>query len=224
MNRGMHMNAKRVRQWLSLAAGLLMLLSAGPGAAGQAADQLKQTVNQVLAILNDPTLRETAKAQERRQRLKEIISSRFDFSEMAKRSLGPHWQKRSPEEQKEFVQLFTTLLEQAYLDNIESYNGEKVRFVSERRDKDLAEVNTKIINNKGEEVALNYRLRNANEDWKVFDVVIEDISLVNNYRAQFNRVLARSSYAELLEIMKRKKLSAPGAKTQWMLREAYRHL
>jgi phospholipid transport system substrate-binding protein len=213
MNGGMHMNAKRVRQWLSLAAGLLMLLSAGPGAAGQAADQLKQTVNQVLAILNDPTLRETAKAQERRQRLKEIIASRFDFSEMAKRSLGPHWQKRSPEEQKEFVQLFTTLLEQAYLDNIESYNGEKVRFVSERRDKDLAEVSTKIINNKGEEIALDYRLRNANEDWKVFDVVIADISLVNNYRAQFNRVLARSSYAELLEIMKRKKLSAPGAKT-----------
>jgi phospholipid transport system substrate-binding protein len=209
----MHMKVKRVRRWLSLAAGMLMLLSAGPGVAGQAADQLKQTVNQVLGILNDPTLKETAKAQERRQHLKEIISSRFDFSEMAKRSLGPHWQKRTPEEQKEFVQLFTGLLEQAYLDNIQSYNGEKVRFVNERQDQDLAEISTKIINNKGEEAALNYRLRNTNGDWKVFDVAIEDISLVNNYRAQFNRVLARSSYAELLEIMKQKKLSAPGAKS-----------
>jgi phospholipid transport system substrate-binding protein len=212
MSGSMQMNTKRVRGWLLLAAGMLILLGAGPGVAGQATDQLKQTVDQVLAILNDPTLKGTTKAQERRQQLKEIISSRFDFSEMARRSLGPHWQKRSPEERKEFVQLFTGLLEDAYLDNIESYNGEKVRFVNEREDEDFAEVNTKIINNKGKEIAVDYRLRNVRGDWKVFDVVIEDISLVNNYRAQFNRVLARSSYAELIEIMKQKKLSAPGAK------------
>jgi phospholipid transport system substrate-binding protein len=212
MSGSMQMNTKRVRGWLLLAAGMLILLGAGPGVAGQATDQLKQTVDQVLAILNDPTLKGTTKAQERRQQLKEIISSRFDFSEMARRSLGPHWQKRSPEERKEFVQLFTGLLEDAYLDNIESYNGEKVRFVNEREDEDFAEVNTKIINNKGKEIAVDYQLRNVRGDWKVFDVVIEDISLVNNYRAQFNRVLARSSYAELIEIMKQKKLSAPGAK------------
>jgi phospholipid transport system substrate-binding protein len=207
------MNVKWLRGWFSLVLGILMLLSAGPGVAGQATDQLKQSVDKVLAVLNDPTLKGTAKAQERRQQVKEIIYSRFDFSEMAKRSLGPHWQKRSPEEQKQFVQLFTSLLEHVYLSNIESYSGEKVRFVNERQDGDFAEVNTKIINNKGEEFSLDYRLRNTNGHWNVIDVVIENISLVNNYRAQFNRVLARSSYGELVEIMKQKNFSGPGAKS-----------
>jgi phospholipid transport system substrate-binding protein len=97
------MNVKWLREWFSLMVGILMLLSAGPGVAGQTTDQLKQSVDKVLAVLNDPTLKGTAKAQERRQQAKEIIYSRFDFSEMAKRSLGPHWQKRSPEERKQFV-------------------------------------------------------------------------------------------------------------------------
>ncbi len=189
-----------------------MLLSSVPGIAGQATDQLKQAVDRILVILNDPTLKGTDKTKERRQQVKEIIFSRFDFSEMAKRSLGAHWQKRSLEEQKEFVQLFTSLLEDAYLDTIESYKGEKVRFVNERQQEDFAEVNTKVINNKGEEFALDYRLRNTNGDWKVFDVLIENISVVNNYRAQFNRVLVKSSYAGLVEIMRDKKLTAPGAK------------
>ncbi len=83
---------------------------------------------------------------------------------MAKRALGPQWQKRSPEEQKEFVQLFTSLLEHAYLANIESYNGEKIRFVNERQDKDFAEVNTKVINNKGQEFSLDYRLQ---REWRL---------------------------------------------------------
>ncbi len=189
-----------------------MLLSSVPGIAGQATDQLKQAVDRILVILNDPTLKGTDKTKERRQQVKEIIFSRFDFSEMAKRSLGAHWQKRSLEEQKEFVQLFTSLLEDAYLDTIESYKGEEVRFVNERQQEDFAEVNTKVINNKGEEFALDYRLRNTNGDWKVFDVLIENISVVNNYRAQFNRVLAKSSYAQLVEIMRQKKLTAPEAK------------
>jgi phospholipid transport system substrate-binding protein len=85
--------------------------------------------------------------------------------------------------------------------------------VNERQDKDFAEVNTKVINNKGQEFSLDYRLQNVNGDWKVIDVVIENISLVNNYRAQFNRLLAKSSFAELIETMKQKKLSVPGAKS-----------
>ena len=139
--------------------------------------------------------------------------SRFDFNEMAKRSLGTEWKKRSPEEKKEFVQLFTSLLENAYLDKIESYNGEKVQYLNERQEKDFSEVNTKVFGNRGEEFSLDYRLHNINGDWKVFDVVIENISLVNNYRAQFRRVLARSSFGELVQTMKQKTLSAPEAKS-----------
>ena len=208
------MNIQWRHRRLLLALGIVVLLRADLGFAGEATDQLKQSVDKVLAILNDPTLKGQAKAQERRQKVKEVIYSRFDFNEMAKRSLGPQWQKRSPEEQKEFVQLFTSLLEGAYLDTLESYNGEKIRFLNERQDKDFAEVSTKLIDNKGAEYALDYRLQKTNGDWKVIDVVVENISLVNNYRAQFSRVLAKSSYAELLETMKQKKLSGNGAKSQ----------
>ena len=205
-------------KWIGRRLGLLfaafvMFHSHPSAAATEAAQQVKQTVDRVLAIVNDPALKGDAKAAERRQKLKEVIGARFDFAEMAKRSLGAQWQKRSPAEQKEFVEVFTELLEGSYLDKIESYSGEKVRFVNDRQEKDYAEVGTKIINNKGEEFSVDYRLYNANGDWKVSDVIIENISLVNNYRAQFNRVLARSSYAELLETMKQKKLSAPGTKS-----------
>jgi phospholipid transport system substrate-binding protein len=192
---------------------VILLLHPSFAAAGPAADQLKQTVDAVLGILNDPALKGDAKTRERRQKLREIIYSRFDFAEMAKRSLGAQWQKRSPAEQKEFVQVFTDLLEGAYLDNLESYSGEKVRFLKDRQEQDHAEVSTKIVNKKGEEFVVGYRLHAVNGDWKVMDVIIEDISLVNNYRSQFNRVLARSSYADLIETMRQKKVSAPGAKS-----------
>jgi phospholipid transport system substrate-binding protein len=205
-------------KWIGRRLGLLfaafvMFHSHPSAAATEAAQQVKQTVDRVLAIVNDPALKGDAKAAERRQKLKEVIGARFDFAEMAKRSLGAQWQKRSPPEQKEFVEVFTELLEGSYVDKIESYSGEKVRFVNDRQEKDYAEVGTKIINNKGEEFSVDYRLYNANGDWKVSDVIIENISLVNNYRAQFNRVLARSSYGELLETMKQKKLGAPGTKS-----------
>src|SRR4249919_828216 len=110
MNRSIDMNVKWIRGWLSLMLEMLVLLSASPGVAGEANDQLKQSVDKVLAILNNPTLKGTGNSQEQRQKVKEVVYSRFDFNEMAKRALGSQWQKRSPEEQKEFVQLFTSLL------------------------------------------------------------------------------------------------------------------
>jgi phospholipid transport system substrate-binding protein len=201
----------RLKSFHIMAATLvLLLISTEFVIAGPAGEQVKQTVDRVVAIVADPALKGEAKQQERRRKLKEILYARFDFNEMAKRSLGSHWQKRSPEEQKEFVQLFTEVLESAYLDKLESYKGEKVRYLNERQEADFAEVSTKVIDGKGEELSLNYRLHSVNGDWKVTDVVVENISLVNNYRAQFNRVLAKSSYGELVQAMKQKKLSAPG--------------
>jgi len=191
--------------------GLAILLLVQPVwlAAGVPGDQVRQTTDKVLAILKDPQLKGESKKNERRDKLKELIYQRFDFTEMARRSLGSEWRRRSPEEQKEFVKLFTGLLERTYLDNIESYNGEKFRYLKEQEDNNHAQVDTKIIDNKGQEFSINYRLHKVNGDWKVYDVVIEDISLVNNYRSQFNRVLATSSYEELVNRMKGKTLSAP---------------
>jgi phospholipid transport system substrate-binding protein len=190
----------------------IVLLRPSLAVAGPAADQVKQTVDAVLGILNDPALKGEAKTRERRQKLREVIYPRFDFAEMAKRSLGAQWQKRSPAEQKEFVEVFTDLLEAAYLDNFEAYSGEKVRFLNDRQDKDRAEVSTKVTNNR-DEFSIDYRLQEVNGEWRVVDVVVENVSLVNNYRSQFNRVLARSSYTELIETMKQRKVSAPRGKS-----------
>jgi phospholipid transport system substrate-binding protein len=127
---------------------------------------------------------------------------------MARRALGPEWRRHTPEEQKEFVKLFTDLLEQAYLKQIESYKDQKVRYQKYREDSSYAQVDTKIVDHKGQEFSVNYRLHNMNGDWKVYDVVVEEISLVNNYRAQFSRVLASSSYQELVHRMKDKTLGS----------------
>lgn len=191
----------------------VILVRPASATAGSAADRLRQSIDKILAVLADPSLKGEAQNQRRREKLRQIVYERFDFTEMAKRSLGPQWQKRTPDEQKEFVRLFSDLLESAYLDRIESYSGEKVRFVSERQESGFAEVKTRIVNPKGEELSLDYRLHEVGGDWKVSDVVIENISLVNNYRSQFSRVLARSSYEGLIQAMRQKKLSAPGTST-----------
>lgn len=201
--------AIRRQNWPAVALGMLLFVSPSSGFAGTATDQLKGSVEKIQTILADPALKGEAKSASRRQKLKEAVSERFDFGEMAKRSLGAQWQKRTAAEQQEFVRLFTDLLQGTYLSKLEEYSGEKIQFVNERQEKDFAEVNTKLINKKGEEFALDYRLLNVNDEWKVSDVVIENISLVNNYRSQFNRVLAKSSFEDLVQAMKQKKISAP---------------
>jgi phospholipid transport system substrate-binding protein len=188
----------------ALGLGIFLFMQPVSVVAGAPGDQVRQTVDKLVAILEDPRLKTERKKNERREQLKEVVYQRFDFTEMAKRSLGTEWRRHTPEEQKEFVKIFTDLLARSYLEQIESYNGEKVRFLNEREDPSYAEVDTKIVDNKGQEFSVNYRLHNVNGDWKVYDVVIEAISLVNNYRAQFSRVLTSSSYQELVRRLKGK--------------------
>ena len=194
---------------LSVAFAIVLLMQPTVATAGAPADQVRKTVDQLLTILNDPQLKGERKKDERREKLRRVIYQRFDFAEMARRSLGPHWRRLSPEQQKEFIKLFTGLLEEAYLDKIESYNVERVQFIKERVDGNYAEVDTKIIG-RGQEFLVDYRLHNVNGDWRVYDVIIEYVSLVNNYRAQFNRILASSSFDELLERMKEKNFKRAG--------------
>ena len=189
---------------LALGWAIFLIVQNGPAAAASPEVQVRQSIDEILAILKDPQLRNESNKSERRRRLREAIHRRFDFAEMAGRSLGAEWRRRSPEEQKEFVVLFTDLFEDAYLDLIESYSGEKVEYLRNRTENDFAEVDTKLIDDKGREFLITYRLHNVNGDWKVYDVVIDHVSLVNNYRAQFTRVLARSSFQELLNKMKEK--------------------
>jgi len=176
--------------------------------AGEPTDLMRTTVDKVVAVLNNPGLKSAARKKDRRDQLRQVIYPRFDFAEMAKRSLGSHWRSRTPEEQQEFEELFTDLLANSYVDQIESFNDEKILYLREIMNNNFAEVSTKIVTSKGEEFSINYRLHLANGSWKVYDIVIENISLVHNYRSQFNRIIANSSYDELLRKMKEKKFAS----------------
>jgi phospholipid transport system substrate-binding protein len=176
----------------------------GQAAAGLPTDQIKTTVDKALTVLRDPTLKPAAKVNDRRDQLKQILFARFDFTEMAKRALGSHWRRRTPQEQEEFVRLFTEVLEHAYADIIESYTDEKIVYVNERVDGPYADVGSKISTAKGEEYSINYKAHLVSNEWKVYDVVAENVSLVNNYRSQFNRVISHSSYEDLISRLKNK--------------------
>ena len=171
--------------------------------AGPPTDQIKVTVDNAVGLLRD-SRHKTAPTNERRAQLREILFTRFDFSEMARRALGAHWRRRSATEQQEFVQLFTELLERQYAGIIESYTDEKIVYVSERTDGAFAEVNSKIVTAKGQELSINYKAQLVGQEWKVYDVVAEEISLVNNFRSQFNRVISSSSYEELVRRLREK--------------------
>ena len=185
---------------------LLLALSFLPGSAraGVPTDQIKATVDKAVAVLKDPLLKPAAKVKERRDQLKQILFARFDFTEMAKRALGSNWRRRTPQEQDEFVRLFTDILEHAYADIIESYSDEKIVYVNERIDGKFADIGSKIVTGKGEEYSINYKAHLVSNKWKIYDVVAENISLVNNYRSQFHRVISHSSYEELLRRLRDK--------------------
>ena len=182
---------------IKLALGLMLFLQvAAPQqfVVGSPAEQVKDTVNRVLSIVREHPPSETEK-------LEAVISGRFDFEAMAKRSLGAHWRDLTPQQQKEFVTVFTKLLRQTYLDQIKAYNNQKVSITGERRDGSYATVESRIVPQSGDSIDVNYRLHLIGDQWKVYDVVIENVSLVNNYRAQFNRVLVNGSYEELMRRM-----------------------
>lgn len=189
----------------------IFLLTSSSLQAGGITYQIRAAVEKVVAILRDPHLKPDARKNERQTKSREAIESNFDFEEMAKRSLGSHWQGRSPEEQAKFVTLFTNLLEVSYLDSIESYVGEKFLYLRETQEGRVLEVATKIIDQKGEEVAINYKLHSADGNWKIYDVLIENISVVNNYRSQLNRILATASFDELLTRLQRKRVQGLGS-------------
>lgn len=172
--------------------------------AGEPLQVVKAVAEKALQILKDPTLQSPDKKKERVDRLREVVNPFFDFEDMAKRTLGRHWRQRTPEEQEEFVKLFRDFLEKIYSDRIDVYNGERVVFGRETIDQDFAQVESVLINAKNEELSVVYRLRRTGGKWKVYDAVVENISIVNNYRSQFDRVINSMSYQELLKRLRDK--------------------
>jgi phospholipid transport system substrate-binding protein len=178
----------------------LAVLAAGAWA-GPSTEAVRGTVDEVIRLLGDPGLKSPAQKQQRRRQIKQTVDRRFDYEEMAKRSL-PNWSQLSAAQRREFVGLFAELLEASYAGKLEKYSGEKVAYQGEQVDGDRAEVRTMLVR-KNDRIPINYRLLNKSQ-WLVYDVVIEGVSLVNNYRSQFSRVISESSYPELVRRLRTK--------------------
>jgi phospholipid transport system substrate-binding protein len=182
------------------------VLLAGPlrGAeAGEPQEKVKVTVDEVVAILANHTL----EPSERRTKIRQAVLQRFGFEEMAQRTLAQHWRTLTPQQRQEFVGLFTDLLEGSYVNRMVNAKPESqsVRYVKETIEQDQAAVHTEIGNERDAPVTVEYRLLQKDKDWKVYDIVIEGVSLVNNYRTQFNTIITKDSYAGLVKQMRLKR-------------------
>jgi phospholipid transport system substrate-binding protein len=187
---------------LSIMMTTVLLAPSHSIAADAPTDAVRSTINEVLRIVKDESLKKPNRTQERRQLLEKAVGERFSYEEMSKRSLVGQWNKLSPEERKEFVSLFQQLLASSYAGKVEGYSGEQVTYLNERLQGDYAEVRTKVITGKSE-IPLDYRLMQIGDDWRVYDVVVDGVSLVSNYRGQFAKILRTSSYKDLLERLRK---------------------
>jgi phospholipid transport system substrate-binding protein len=164
--------------------------------AGQPTDLVKERVDRVMRILEQPG--------DHRAEIRAVASEVFDFEEMARRALGPHWNARTPEERSEFVPLFTDLLERSYIGRVESGRGGSVQYLGDSTAGDEATVRTRIVTAQKTEIPVDYRMHRKDGRWLVYDVNIEGVSLVNNYRSQFNTVIQSNSYAALVTRLRSK--------------------
>jgi len=178
-------------------------------------DQLRVALDEVIRILDDPSLKPKAKAQERQARVRAAVSDLFDFPQIAQRALGRHWRPLSEPERQRFAGLFRALLEDTYLPKIALYQGERVRFVGELVDGNFAEVRSLLITRQGQEIPVTYRLGRRDGHWLIFDILVEGVSLVSNYRSQFNEIIQRASYRELVRRIERKLAEPPSSEGSW---------
>lgn len=158
---------------------------------------VRTTLSEVFRILEDPKLKDPAKLIPRRRLLEEVIAARFDYAEMSKRALASHWVPLSNDQRAEFVGLFKAFLSDRYAGKIEGYSGEQVEYLSERLEGQYAEVRTKLVSSKVE-IPMDYRLIKKAGRWYAYDIIADGVSLVKNYRSQFNKIIRSDSYEELV--------------------------
>ena len=182
----------------------IFFLAVLPVYAGAPLDMVQTNVNKVLEVLRDPKLKDESAKKIKREKLEVIYEQMFDEVELSRRTLGANWNKLNTSQQQEFTQLYRQVLEKAYIDKILSYTNEKIVFPKENMlAGNQAEVQTKVIT-ASKEIPIFYRVIQKNGAWKVYDVVVENVSLVQNYRSQFNDILAKNKPDQLLEILRKK--------------------
>ena len=185
---------------LGIAVVLTLAMAAGrPAWAGAPTEQLRTQIDRVIKVLEDPEMAKEARMVERRTVIRRVANDIFDFTETTRRSLGPHWHARTPQEREEVTRLYADLLERSYIGKIEMYSGEKIQFLGDTIDGDQATVRTRLVTKQGMDIPVDYRMhRVAGDRWLTYDVSIEGVSLVANYRAQFNKIIQTSGYASLV--------------------------
>jgi len=191
----------RTRTVIALVAAAMLSSLVGTPAWAGPTDQLREYTDQVIKILDDPVLARG----DRRAAVHKIAHEAFDVTETARRVLARHWQARTPAERDEFTQLFADLLERTYIARLDEYGGERIRYVGESIDGELATVRARIVTRAGLEVPVESRMVRRGERWLIYDVLIENVSLVANYRSQFDRIVRSSSYEELVRRLKQKR-------------------
>lgn len=198
------MAANKVLQFIIVTVFILCLFSVTVAATAPT-EAIKSTVDAILDTLKDKVLSSPEKKEERRDRIRSLIRDRFDFVEMSKRSLAKHWKGLSVEDRKEFVDIFSDLLESSYIGKIEGYTDEKITYDNEKikRKGKYAEINTTIMT-KDVDIPLDYKLIFKKDKWWVYDVVIEGVSFISTYRSQYNKIIIRESFPKLLESMRNK--------------------
>ena len=182
----------------------LIVAIAAPVLAADPIEEIKQTTDKILSIITNPALKAPSKTAEREKLIRQAVDERFDWKEMARRSLATHWVKRTAKERREFVGLFADLLERTYMKKVEDYSGEEVLYEGETKEGDYATVKVKIVTQKNKDILVEYRLKKAGNGWFIYDVSIEAVSLVNNYRIQFNSIILQSSYENLVKRLREK--------------------
>ncbi|MDE3035811.1 MAG: ABC transporter substrate-binding protein [Nitrospirota bacterium] len=182
-------------------------------AAGSPTARVRTTIDEVIRILSDEEMKKPARHQERRKLLETVIWGCFDDREMGRRALAAQWAKLSEAEREEYVHLFRSFLTDAYADKIEGYAGEQVQYLGERLEGSYAEVRTKLLSEKTT-YPMEYRLLEKSGDWVVYDIIVDGISLVRNYRGQFERIIHTESYAALLEKLRKKSKDITSPKTK----------
>jgi phospholipid transport system substrate-binding protein len=189
---------------MALLAALTLIVAGGAreAAAAEPTNQLRAQIDRVLKLLDDPAMKQAARTRERRAAMRAIANDIFDFTETAKRSLGRHWAARTLAEREQFVRVFANVLERSYISKVELYGGETIQYTGDSVDGDQAAVGSRIVTRQGVQVPIQYRMQRKGDRWLVYDVVIEGVSLVANYRSQFDRIIQTSSFEELVKKMK----------------------
>lgn len=181
----------------------VLLVAAGASVTAGPTETVQGAVQRVFTQQDGPAVKKVSTA-ERRADIRKVAENLFDFQEMSRRALGPAWDTVSPAEKEEFVRLFTNLIANAYMGKIEQYAGEPITYQDERVDGDEASVRSRVVTPKGSEVGIEYRLYRTADRWAVYDLNVDGVSLVGSYKAQFNRLLQRGSFADMLKQLRQK--------------------